>query len=60
MRKIWITSEAMPASAETLAEAQALGAGEIVHRPLPSDLADFADGYHEIAGPEDAPPEEEP
>ena len=42
----------MPATAQTIADAQKAGAGEIIHRPLPAELADMADGYHELGGPE--------
>lgn len=55
MRKILITSTEWPTSAEVLAEATSLGAGEVVHRPLPRDLAELEDGYHEISDASDEP-----
>lgn len=51
-RRVWITESKWPLSAEELQAATAAGASEILHRPLPSDLAGLADGYHEIPTPE--------
>ena len=55
MNRIFITSTPQPASAELIAEAHALGAGQIIHRPLPQEYEELADGYHEIPDPNDVP-----
>ena len=55
MQRIFITSSAWPTSPEVLAEAISYGAGEIIHRPLPREFAELADGYHEIPDASDEP-----
>jgi len=55
MMKIFITSSAWPTSLEVIAEAVSYGAGEIIHRPLPHEFAELADGYHEIPDASEEP-----
>ena len=58
IRRILIVDTAVPATVEQIAQAHALGAGEIIHPvdgELRGEFAGWAPGYHEIEYPDPEP-----